>query len=400
MSSLTTRFHPSHVSSLRTRFDGVIKLCALTFALITALTSLAVGQQPGNCAPCAAPSAPCTGPCPKTRWWLAWPRGLHGRNARTDVACGTERSCVPQPPYYGYFPTCWKRFSNDWGCPPCEPLFEGPPINQLPEPETAAEASQPVQTSEGVEPVSFPAANPVVQPAYGSDDSEFSTQIGFQSPLPADAAAVGPPAGYPVAGSSYPPSPYPSAPYPSTSHPSTSYPSTSYPSTSYPSTSYPSTSYPSTSYPSAPYPSTSYPSTSYPLTPYPTAPYPTAPYPTALATMPAPTNPTPMYPLAPSVQPQSTFVAPSDVSAPAQVERAPANEPTGGTSSYDSASDSQQITFLCESMYGVALTPTQQVRRQPVLTRPPLFNGKSAFNDSSTRANRGAVASGSNSISR
>lgn len=82
MSSLTTRFHPSHVSSLRTRFDGVIKLCALTFALITALTSLAVGQQPGNCAPCAAPSAPCTGPCPKTRWWLAWPRGLHGRNVR------------------------------------------------------------------------------------------------------------------------------------------------------------------------------------------------------------------------------------------------------------------------------------------------------------------------------
>jgi len=62
----------------------------------------------GNCVACK---------CPHAYWfWKRWMRP-HGRG-ETGPFCGTDCSCPPQGPFFGYFPTCWHRWPNGYEhCP-------------------------------------------------------------------------------------------------------------------------------------------------------------------------------------------------------------------------------------------------------------------------------------------
>jgi hypothetical protein len=58
-----------------------------------------------------------TGGPPKSLWphlAIAWPTGIYGRSS-PPLALGTCRTCQPQGPLFGYYPTSWQPWPET--CP-------------------------------------------------------------------------------------------------------------------------------------------------------------------------------------------------------------------------------------------------------------------------------------------
>jgi hypothetical protein len=62
-------------------------------------------------------------------------------------------AAYPATPYYGYYPTCWQRFPDGWGCPP-EPVITD--LERLPTPEPVSDTDLPATSSPDTAPAPLP----------------------------------------------------------------------------------------------------------------------------------------------------------------------------------------------------------------------------------------------------
>ena len=79
--------------------------------LSVGLLASALGEECG---------APCDSACQKIFFFWKPHQRPHGRPCTPCPPRGTECSCGPQGGFFGYFPTCWSRWPQEWQ--PCPPL--------------------------------------------------------------------------------------------------------------------------------------------------------------------------------------------------------------------------------------------------------------------------------------
>jgi hypothetical protein len=94
---------PQDVLFLAAPRSRILKIL-LALALVLLATPAAAPGDDGNKCPA----------CFKMSFWCNLPLGLHGRNPDAIPACGTQVSCCPRGPYFGYYPTCWHRWPDGW----------------------------------------------------------------------------------------------------------------------------------------------------------------------------------------------------------------------------------------------------------------------------------------------
>ncbi len=100
-----------------------VRVAAWTAIAALGLVSVGFAVAYAAKGPACPPCEPCP-TCPKSSYWFSWPLGLHGRNPRSNTACGTAKSGPPQGAFFGYYPTCWQRWPD---LPPCCPVPMGSP---------------------------------------------------------------------------------------------------------------------------------------------------------------------------------------------------------------------------------------------------------------------------------
>ena len=117
---------------------------------------------------------------------------------------GQAADCVFEPPYYGYAPTCWRRWPDGWGCKvaPCqeelgEPLDQAngpldaaksPPKDEQPIPAPAPKAA----TKPEAKPATIPAPKPATPPAPKPTSLPAPAPLTIPAPVPASAPVLEP----------------------------------------------------------------------------------------------------------------------------------------------------------------------------------------------------------------
>ena len=127
------------------RFYALAALLAIAFTVQLIASATFAGGH-GDC------------DCPNWYFWKH-PKGPFGRDQICDTPCGTPFSCPPQGGYYGYFPTCWSRWPQDWqNCP----VTDAAPIGMAP---CNAIPSEAIPQSTIGEEVPAPISPPLAPPA-------------------------------------------------------------------------------------------------------------------------------------------------------------------------------------------------------------------------------------------
>jgi hypothetical protein len=130
------------------------------------------------------------------------------RRERPDCANENPQYKMIRQEYWGYYPTCWRRFPAGWGCPsPDAPNWEQAkrdiPLDKLPDAEDLDDDSTP--PSNGTDPAQPPAEGapgvrpPVLPELPSDDDSPFTRPVTPPAVIPDSPPAGGPPADPPPA---------------------------------------------------------------------------------------------------------------------------------------------------------------------------------------------------------
>ncbi len=87
-------------------------------------------------------------------------------------------TCVgyPETMYYGYYPTCWRRWPEGWGCP------EETIIETVPAGEESSESPTPAEDGAGMTPQDAEPPEPTELPAEGLDAPALDDQPDGEAP--------------------------------------------------------------------------------------------------------------------------------------------------------------------------------------------------------------------------
>ncbi len=134
------------------------------------------------------------------------------RRERPDCANENPQYKMIRQEYWGYYPTCWRRFPAGWGCPsPDAPNWEQAkrdiPLDKLPDSEDTGDApagsngAAPETAPSGAQPpVDSPTPRAPALPELPSDnDSPFTRPVTPPAVTPDSPPAGGPPADPPPA---------------------------------------------------------------------------------------------------------------------------------------------------------------------------------------------------------
>lgn len=119
--------------------------------------------------------------CAHPHYFWKHHQGPVGHNHTCKTPCGTECSCPPHGPFFGYFPTCWSRFPSGWqNCPVQDwEVSQGVPLHVGQEVHAAQEV---IETEMPAAPMPTPAEASEPYSASPSDSAE--PDLAPEPPLP------------------------------------------------------------------------------------------------------------------------------------------------------------------------------------------------------------------------